>query len=213
MSDAAFGSSNLHNSSSSRVADCKGPELKYVDETHFDGVVTTTGVIHSVVTIPQAATGVGHLGRQSNVVSLSLRGTLWLNASSAATAPTVSVRMIVFVDRQTNGVLATPAQLLSTVWVQSFLNLDNSERFHVLYDRVVALGHDCGAYNGTTHVWGENSWPINLDFKDLCIPITFDAATGDVGDQTENSVVVLFISNIASLASVQYRTRVRYFDA
>lgn len=67
-------------------------------------------------------------GRKVKLLNVKIRGSLVASA-------TQDVRYIVFIDRQSNGVVPTAAQLLrSTPLVADAVNNDNSDRFIILAD-------------------------------------------------------------------------------
>ena len=45
-------------------------------------------------------------------------------------------RLMIIEDLQTNGVIATPADILQAVTVSSFMNLNNRDRFRVLREKL-----------------------------------------------------------------------------
>ena len=68
-------------------------------------------------------------------------------------------RLMIIEDLQTNGVIATPADILQAVTVSSFMNLNNRDRF-----RVLRGNYDCWLVQqrGNTVAAGNQIVPINI---------------------------------------------------
>lgn len=129
------------------------------------------------------------------------------------TNATCSVRVIVYHDKQCNGGNATAALLLSSaaaVDYLSFRNLDNTERFRTLMDKMHNMTSSGAAGDGTTNdfVGISRSYSFN---KSCNIPILYDASTGAVTDLVSSNIGILVIAENTN-AKFTAQARVRYTD-
>lgn len=124
-----------------------------------------------------------------------------LEAHADATATTVRVMLVH--DRATNQQNFSAISLLYDSTSQnnliSPLNIDNSGRFQVFYDKVHTFSH-----NRHTH---------KKVYKKLDIPLTFDGNAGSISDMTRSSLSLVMGSNETQyLPRITYISRIRYID-
>lgn len=117
-------------------------EKKFVDTT-VTGDCSTTGSV-TALNLVDEGTGVSQrVGRKICMKSVQLRGQIRpedaLTTGANCTIPT-HVRVMIIWDKQVNGVIATIAEILSAATSQSFMNLNNRERFVVLMDKAMLVG-------------------------------------------------------------------------
>lgn len=157
------------------------------------------------------------LGRVIMVHSLQLKGYISPVSNGAYDVKGgQSVRMLVFVDRQPNGLACAASDLLqapSPANTTSMINLNNRNRFLVLTDKLykigpLSLGTSQGGYTGY----------IRIDYyKRVNIPVTFNGTGGTIGSIASNAIYCLFIGDNASSTStnLQYTgaMRVRFTDS
>ncbi len=121
------------------------------------------------------------------------------------------VRVILYLDKQANGAIATVTGLLETADYQSFNNLSNKKRFRTLMDRTYNLGHKLAQTDGTN----TGSYPeVNISdtlFKKVNIDIEFDSTTGAIDEQRSNNLCILVISKNA-VADIEGKMRLRFSD-
>lgn len=177
----------------------------------MDVTITSSGLFTQLNLIPQGDTEKTHVGRKAFIKQIMIRGEILLPVTSDPGNSSNVVRMIVFVDKQCNGVAATALQLLETNDYQSFRNLVNSGRFTVLKDRTFMLNATSGAYDGTNDNYGEKEHPFFFS-HDCNIPIQWDAATGAITEIPTNNISVMWIAKSSVNVLVKSKFRLRFTD-
>ncbi len=162
----------------------KSREFKLID-TQVGA--TAQGVVPTIVqltNIVQGLTDITRMGTKITITGIQLR-------YIANDDITNGYRMMVIMDRQTNGVIYTAADLLEDVTTTdvmiSPLNRDNKGRFKVLYDRLHLL-----SVAGVANVQGRRFFRMNTEVR-------FDGNAGDISDLTTNSYSLLHVAQIASM--------------
>lgn len=105
------------------------------------------GTFLLVTNIPQGNTKVTRVGNKCSIIGMNIKGSV---ANGSITGPAMA-RLIILVDRQSNGVIPTNAQLMAdttaaTNW-NSPINIDNRRRFRILVDKTWACNDGGGATN------------------------------------------------------------------
>ncbi len=192
-----------------------GAELKFFDTNTSTQPVSNAGIIHSptLLVIPQDNTQSGRIGRKVNVKSIS--GHLKCSMDSSTTTGTRlsdTLRIIIYLDKQCNGAAATVLQILNTAAVNSFRNLEQSERFRVLWEKEYSLNYGGGQGNGSTISWSEVVRKYKVNIK-CHIPVVYDNAlsTGALTTIRSNNIGVLAIST-NGVADLVATWRIRYSD-
>ncbi len=191
-------------------------ELKFHDLDVNDAVVAAGGNIaeDSCLTIAQGTTESSRIGRKVIVKSINWRFSIDLPSASSAGSTTEVVRVILYLDKQTNGATATVLGILETSDFQSFNNLANTSRFTTLMDRTYDLVIPTIAdLAGPTTNTGEFILSDTL-FKKVNIPIEYDNsfATGVITTMRSNNIGVLLLSK-AGIAGFESKMRLRFSDA
>ena len=164
-------------------------------------------------------------GRRVEVQKIKIRG--FVRTPAAANVgdqdPGAMVRLILFMDSQTNTTQAQGEQLMAAPGVASadlcpttFQNLENFGRFRVLRDFSISLDAPSGTYDGTDIEQGGLMRPfkINITFKNP-IRVHFNATDGGtIADIVDNSFHFLAIANSVNMTpQLVYSARVSYKDA
>jgi len=144
-------------------------------------------------------------GAKIMLKSIHLKGLIQLN--DAGTPTTSAVRVMVILDRQTNGALFSPDDLLfSTASHQALISsrsVHQMARFKVLFDRLVHVSPQ-----------GPQTKIINF-YKRCSFPIHYKNNTATITDLKSNSLSVYYVSDISALNSppkLTYNLRLRYTD-
>ncbi len=161
---------------------------------------STTPSIQQLTNIAQGDTDSTRDGAQIKIVRYNCKYSVIKNPSASATL----LRVMLVLDKQTNGAIYNIADLLADVTADeniiSMLNLDNKFRFRVLYNQVHKLTPALAI--GYKEI-----------MKDIDIKIRFDASTPSIADLTSYSLSFVFISNEATdTPAVKFFSRVRYVD-
>lgn len=153
------------------------------------------------------------IGRRVNVVSVQVRGYFIPDYTTPPCQPQMA-RLMIVEDLQTNGVIATPADILQAVTVSSFMNLNNRDRFRVLREEIMTIG----AFSNVatqSYAAGNQIVPINIYAK-CNIPVCFEGTSAAIGSISSGAIYVFLIGNVAAGANdgvAQLSCRVRFIDA
>lgn len=131
------------------------------------------------------------IGRQLILKSLHIRGTIRLEANNAPSNATDSVRILIVWDRQANGDSVQTNEFLQESFIggaivnndiDAFKNMENSDRFKFLYDKIHNLSYKAGGLpdGGTVPVGMAVEKRVNI-FRKVHIPITYDDVTQAMG--------------------------------
>lgn len=189
-------------------------ELKFFDLDFDDAIVVSGGEIQdSLNKIPQGVTEKTRVGRKCTVKKIALRYNWTLPEQENVGTPTAGdvLRIIIYVDKQCNGATAAVTDILESADYQSYNNLANSGRFRTLMDHTIythydSLGSDAAAVWGMCEVTGGGDF-----YKDVTIPIEFDAATGAITEIRSNNIGMMYISK-QGIIGVEAKIRIRFSD-
>lgn len=171
--------------------------------------------------IDQGTNANERIGRRISVKSLHLRGFLRINKNTTSTTIAErtdhNIRLMVLLDRQTNGVGLTPTGMewLSDIGLNNmkFNDLYNMGRFRVLYDKNHHL--TTRDFSSSTYDIREYTKYININMRfGKGLLVTYDGAnaTGQVANINDNNIYVLACSQHAGCA-VDFNQRLRFTDA
>lgn len=196
-------------------------EHKFLDGTSGPITALVAGAfMHTTLNfVAQGTTQSQRVGRKITVKSLEVRGDIKLPDTGSLLFMDNRVRLIFFIDKQTNGAAATLDEIINlsgTVTINSFRDLANQQRFRIIYDQwfdlpVRAVLQDSAATG--------DSVPIELGFKfkkALNLPIMFDdgVSTGAISSQRSNNIGSFCIASQSVIAPiVSYTFRIRFTDA
>lgn len=116
----------------------RGPERKVVDTAAAVYACDTTG---SVTFLNGAAQGTDFnncLGRKYNNVTVQLEGKI---APQDTTSGPSKCRVMLIYDEQPNGAVPAITDILTAATSQSFMNLNNRDRFRVISDHQCVIGY------------------------------------------------------------------------
>ncbi len=190
-------------------------ELKFHDLDINDSAIAigVTVAEDSVVTIAQGVGESQRIGRKCTVRKIGWRFTIAQNSSADQADPPKGdvVRILLYLDKQTNGATATSTDILESADYQSFNNLSNKSRFRTLMDRTYTIGYNLAQTDGTN----TGAYPETLIeddfFKNVNIPLEYTAGTGAITELTTNNIGVLTISKNGT-ATFESKMRIRFSD-
>lgn len=218
------GGASSYRARNMRTGGYLGIETKFIDYTYSDvptatitdaeadppaqGAQTAPGCISAI------AQGDGESNRDGRKVvlkSLHIRGAVILIASADATLNDGrTIRVIVVVDTQTNGVqLNAENVILAATHVEhGFRNLQFSKRFRILKDHTFEInalaGAGTGAANDSPATVKKFMWNFPLN-----IPVNHTGTTAVVASIADNSIhVIAFASGDG--VTLAYESRVRF---
>lgn len=191
-----------------------GAELKFHDVDLDDAVVAAgINVTATINIIPQGVTEIQRVGRKCTIKSINWRYQCFLPEVDAAGTPgnPDSLRIVLYLDKQTNGAASAALDLFESADWKSFRNLANSGRFNVLMDRVVTLNYANMASDGAGLVSNGSVQMNGTFFKKCDIPIEFSATTGAIGEIRSNNLGVMLLSNNGTIGFGS-KFRLRFSD-
>ncbi len=189
-------------------------ETKFFDVDLDDAVVAATAsVTASVNLIAQGITEVTRVGRKCTLRSFHWRYEVSLPEQDAQATPqgSDSIRMILYIDKQTNGATAAVTDILETDAFHSFRNLANNTRFTILCDKLHSINYNGLASDGAgvvSQATVMHQYTLN---KKIHMPIEFDGVTGAITEIRTNNLGVLLISKVGVLG-FRSKIRLRFSD-
>lgn len=164
------------------------------------------------------------VGRKVTVHSIKINGTINVpdKANLTGCDNATLLRMILFVDMQTNATQAQGEQLMSDpgaasalLNINTFQNTANFGRFKVLRDVKLSLQNPVITYDGTNLEQNGMKRQFKLKYKFVNgLPVRFNAANGgSVADIIDNSFHLLAACDSIDLApTISYQARTVYTD-
>lgn len=118
------------------------------------------------------------------------------------------IRILLVLDKQTNGAIYTPSNLLSDTTINDSivapLELNSRQRLKVLRDKVYSIG-DTGASNSIRFV------KFYIRFN---LPLLYQSNNGDITDLRSNSLsIAMFSSEATDGPDVTMYSRLRFVDS
>lgn len=206
----------------------KGAEKKAVDIP-----ATTTNFVNTLAAfvllnpVQQGPAYYNRIGSRIELSSLNLRGIINPLFVNNAVRPFDIGRIIIFYDRQTNGVLPTQVDLLQTrdqagnatnVGL-SPINLDNRDRFLIIRDYQMYFPENDGT--GITRLVntqgkeGNNEYSINMHIKLKGLQTMYKSTSNPItaGDIATGGLFIGFISHSTTASKAcTWTSRLRYKD-
>lgn len=176
-------------------------EYKFHDVQVTGSSISTTPTITQLSNIALGDTASTRDGNSIKWTRFTSHGTLSINSSATRTY----VRMLLILDTQTNGAIYTAGDILQDTTaddaIVSLYNLNNRQRFKVLYDKVVRLA------SNTISV---KTFKVNKSFS---LRQIFNADSAAITSIPTYSLSLMFISNEATnTPTLTMYNRLRYID-
>lgn len=189
-------------------------ELKFHDIDVNDTLISAAGTIlnnGSINLIPQGTTEVTRIGRKAVLRSIGWHW--WMGmAADATVGVSDTVRVIMYQDKQCNGVTIGATTLMENDSFQSFRNLANNSRFIVHYDKTFDVPIMAAAGNGTNQEQ-PGSVLSGSFYKDVNIPIEFNGVAGALTEIRSNNLGVLLFSRVGAKVGFVSKVRLRFSDS
>lgn len=178
-------------------------ELKNIDVIGSTiTVASSSGLISLINGVAQGTTATTRLGRRIQMKSLFIRAEIRMAPTTAGASP---IRYLVIYDKQTNGTAPAATDVLTTDALYSPMNLSNSRRFVVIFDKV----WPCLGTAGPQSITVEKYIKLNL-------PVEFNTGSaGTVGDIQTGSLYTLLYQDAGLITLAPpgaFYTRVRFSD-
>lgn len=188
----------------------KGPivpqvEVKYSDLAKASYAADLTGTITPLNLIAEGLDDTQRVGRQSTMLAVALNG---FCVSTLTTGQIQEHRVLLVWDNATDGVLPAITDVLSASDTLSFPNVQNINRFTILWDQRFILGP-----NAASFIWQP------LQKFEVVIPLNsathFSGTTAAIGSMQNGTIYAITLgSNAAGTAAgtVTYSSRVSFLD-
>jgi len=209
-----------------------GLELKYWDEAKLPSTISSVSAVSNLYLtslVSKVKPGSGEsqrIGNKIRVKKIQLKGYLHLPKSIVTSVNFINplsatpfydrIKIWVVLDTQCNGAAPNVEQVIQKVTNGLFMdaprNLQYSSRYQVLSTCSIACsGRQVNqAADGVVAVMGNMSTPFEK-FLNVDIPIVYKAATGAIGDLTENNIFIMAVTERGE-SQLALTVRVRYED-
>lgn len=179
------------------------------------GLLNPSSVCTGSISVPAQGTGEqNRIGRTYNINSVHLRGECYQSSVESAAAPRAQnrVRIVMYLDKQANGAVPTPLDIMESNSLFSFRNLQDSKRFDILMDKMIINKPEI-VNEGASNAFANNGVTNTIKFdKVFKTPIKVEcktATTADVANVTSNAIGLIAISG-DGLSFVVYNSRIRF---
>lgn len=186
-------------------------ELKFIDNSSLSSSpVPAAGVVTLINGVTQNTDYNQRIGRKILLKSVLIRADIYpYNTGTIDATIGEQVRFIVFYDCQTNGAAPAVADVLQGVGTNEALNLNNRDRFKVLFDKDVSL-ESFKTTTGSLTTGSPKLHSLKM-YKKINMDTVFGGTGATVASITSGGLFTLLISGNAYYACT-YTTRVRFMD-
>lgn len=214
-----------------RIGGLTNLEVKYHDTFLVaSALVANNGTLFfdSICEVPQNNSATGRIGRRIYIRHIELKGSVRFDMNPAPSTSNhggTRVRMLLVMDRQNNSTQPTVPntvpnvlqQALGTNGPNNFYNLENIERYKILWDKMFRLEPN-DLTNFTNPATPDRQYSEDyhtLHFSKSCnIRIDFQSGfiTGDVTTMTSNNIFLIALADEDDVGRVFLQARIRYTD-
>lgn len=188
----------------------KSYEKKYIDKGEYRVIVAADAweiptATNALAFVPRGTGPSDRIGRKIYIHEIYYR----FDIQNILVSEDNKISVAIVQDRQCNGAAPSALDVMDTNNFQSFLNMENSNRFKILYRKNVLLAARSANNNGSYR-----SVEGRLRFKQPIL-INFDEAdpgTGVGNLQSNNIFLMLYNGSTTTNASVRSNIRLRYTD-
>ncbi|AUM61731.1 capsid [uncultured virus] len=157
-------------------------ELKYID-TAFQDTIPDTGTLVLLNGLQPGTGASQRIGKRALFKNMLIRMGIGVPTNVGATPLNGYVRVLVVCDKQANAAAPTVAGILQAVNAISPVNMDNRDRFVVVYDHQITIDQ-----------LGSRAGQAVKKFKKLNVTTSYNAgAAGTIADIATNSMYMLYI--------------------
>lgn len=183
-------------------------EKKYFDTATASASDNSGGtIVPSLNLIPQGTTDVTRIANKITIRNINLRCVGTQDDLAAALFDNGILRVIVYVDKQTNGAAAAVTDILKSATLLSFRNLDQVDRFQILKDKFI---HVPVLAANALHTSSSSTQVRKFNIK-CDMPVHFSSTTGAITEIRSNNIGYLVIANNTT-TNLQVNARVKFTD-
>jgi len=188
----------------------KTEERKVIDVAPGTLVADTTGTITALNLVATGTDFTNRIGRKILMRSIYIR--YRVNNFDNTTVNNCS-RVILVYDMQTNGALPAITDVLDTIHAESQVNLNNRDRFRIIWDKIHAIGQfDTTA---TQAIAGSPTIHVGKKYKKLRLETIFSGTTAAIGSIATGGLYLITVGDAAANAGGLFTlsTRIRFEDS
>lgn len=184
-------------------------ELKVTDTATVVAAVTQAGVVSL---LNGTATGTDYTNRTGRkMITKSVLIRLFINTNLVSAQQGDVVRVIIFVDKQSNGALPAVADVLNTATYAEPMNLNNRDRFIIIRDTIFTMSP--AVYAAAALTAGAPVTRMAKHYKKVSFETIFSGTTNGIASIASGSLCILYISQFASVSTITYNVRTRFIDS
>lgn len=184
-------------------------ELKYIEPVTLTTNIPSAGQINLFNGVASGTDFNQRIGRKITMKSLYLRFTL--NPIATASAPVGDiVRVMMIYDTQANGALPSVTDVLVTANWQAAMNLNNRDRFKVLYDKFINM--PANTYTAGALTAGSPTQKYLSKFKQCSLEVVYSGTAATIGSIATGAVYTLVISSANNVSNINLDIRTRFID-
>lgn len=189
----------------------KSQELKWFDTAVS---VATPGLVTPVNLVPQGDDVIARDGRKILMKSLWMRIT---GLSQAVGTNPICPRVALVYDKNPNGVLPVITDIFTSTSSTAFKNMNNQERFVILYDNTAGLG-DAMADVHIEIAGNTGSTPYSQYHVNKYVPLNHTAVYGPTGSGTivgsqTGGLYIVALGESSTAVGVAGNFRLRFLDS
>lgn len=189
-------------------------ELKFVDVFDANKAVLTGGEIFLLNGIATGTDISNRVGRKVCMKSLIFNANVFNVATTANALQGIMIRHMIIYDSQPNSSATVPAvtDILSAATTLSPLNLNNRDRFKVIYDKRSQIGSF--VINGTPTLAAGSPYNVFWNkYRKLNHDVIFSGVNATIGNIGTGAMYLLVIGDFAAVAQHDYHIRIRFTDS
>ncbi len=185
-----------------------------VDADTIGSSIGATLEVLNLTVIPQGTKQNERIGRVVYIEKIQFSGTVEHLSSVLFSTSGSAVRLMLVMDKQTNGIQFTGADLFQINTYYGVNKLANKDRFKVLWQTKIALTARSGGGHAGGQYVGEDFSVVEF-FKKFKTPIKIEYSTGTTGAITEvrsNNVYFCMVATTTALDQLKGTVRLRFTD-
>lgn len=172
-------------------------EKKYFETDIGDTNNASAGVIiPSLNLVIQGVTDNERVGNKIMITNINMRGFAKNRDLGTGVYAGANLRIILWLDKQCNGASPIVTDILKQPTITSFRNLDNVNRFDILYDHTIKV--PCDSTNALHTDESATYWNIQRKGN---WELHYSGATGSITELKSNNIGLLYITDVITCLS------------
>lgn len=185
-------------------------ELKYIDTAVTGSAITNSGAVTFLNGVAQGTDYTNRIGRKVIIKSILANFLFWPSLLQSDKGD--CVRFLCVYDTQTNsGSAPAVTDILATADVNSPMNLNNRDRFHIIFDKRITMG--AAAYTAGAFVSGAIFQKHTSLYKKCAKDVIFSGTGATIGSVQTGAIHLLTIAKNNTVTSMDCYFRFRFLDS